>query len=456
MSTIINIFNFIVNDLGSTLFLPALMMILGLCMGMKVKKAFSAAITFGVALAAMSLVIGYMTGAISPAAQAMSKTVGKTFDVVDGGWVTLASITWSWKYAFLLFPFQIVINLLMFFMGKTKTINVDLWNVWGKVFQTIVIKAVTGSILLGLAVAALRIVLELILGDALQPRVLEKSGVPGVTCPHSLFLFGSVIYPIDMLLRKIPALSRRKFDAAYLKEKIGIFAENHVMGFILGVLFGLVAKYSVVKSLTLGITCAAAMTLLPMATKLFMQALAPISDACTSFMKKKVKGREVFIGLDAPIILGNPEIWVSCMITIPFLLIWAVALPQNRMLPFAGIVNLALALCAFYVCDGNLVRMLIIMCGVGAPIFLLCGTAMAPMISELAVQNGFIAAGTLVSNSALDAPVFCYAFSFIWKITKGNLLPLICVIYYIFGYILMIRDLRKTYAKQDSTNVVSD
>jgi PTS system galactitol-specific IIC component len=78
------------------------------------------------------------------------------------------------------------------------------------------------------------------------------------------------------------------------------------------------------------------------------------------------------------------------------------------------------------------------------------------MISELAVQNGFIAAGTLVSNSALDAPVFCYAFSFIWKITKGNLLPLICVIYYIFGYILMIRDLRKTYAKQDSTNVVSD
>jgi PTS system galactitol-specific IIC component len=73
------------------------------------------------------------------------------------------------------------------------------------------------------------------------------------------------------------------------------------------------------------------------------------------------------------------------------------------MLPFAGIVNLALALCAFYVCDGNLVRMLIIMCGVGAPIFLLCGTAMAPMISELAVQNGFIAAGTLVSNSALDA-----------------------------------------------------
>lgn len=120
MSTIINIFNFIVNDLGSTLFLPALMMILGLCMGMKVKKAFSAAITFGVALAAMSLVIGYMTGAISPAAQAMSKTVGKTFDVVDGGWVTLASITWSWKYAFLLFPFQIVINLLMFSWVKQK------------------------------------------------------------------------------------------------------------------------------------------------------------------------------------------------------------------------------------------------------------------------------------------------------------------------------------------------
>lgn len=286
MEIISSIFDFILNDLGSNIFLPALMMILGLLVGMKFLKSFSSAITFGVALAGMSLVIGYMTGAISPAAEAMTKSLGKTFNIVDGGWVTLASITWSWKYAFLLFPFQIGINLIMFVTKRTKTINVDLWNVWGKIFQCIVIKAITGSMVIGFVVAGIRIVLELILGDALQPRILEKSGLPGVTCPHSLMLFGAVLYPLDMLLRKIPALEKNQIDAAYLKDKIGVFAENHVMGFILGILFGVIARYDIPASLMLGIACATAMTLLPMATKIFMQALAPISDACTTFMKK--------------------------------------------------------------------------------------------------------------------------------------------------------------------------
>ena len=86
---------------------------------------------------------------------------------------------------------------------------------------------------------------------------------------------------------------------------------------------------------------------------------------------------------------------------------------------------------------------------VGSPIFLLCGTALAPMISDLAVQNGFIEAGTMVSNSALDAPVFCYAFSFIFEITKGNFLPMLAAVYFLFGYVVMVRDLKKIYRKKD-------
>lgn len=444
LDIITNIFNFILNDLGSFVFLPLIMLILGLLVGMRLTRSFSSAITFGVALSAMGLVIGYMVGAIAPASEAMTDSIGKVFNIVDGGWVTLASITWSWKYAFLLFPVQIGVNLLMFAFKKTKTINVDLWNVWGKIFQTIVIHAITGSIVIGLLVAVVRIIAELIVGDAFQPRLQEKTGIPGVSCPHSLFLFGAVLYPIDYLLKKIPFLNK-EYNVETLKEKIGVFAENHVMGFILGILFGIVAKYSIPEALGLGIICATAMTLLPMATKLFMQALAPISEAATSFMRRKVKGdREVLIGLDGPIALGNPEIWVACMITIPFTLIWAVILPQNNILPFAGIVNLALALAAFYVCNGNIVRMIINMVFIGAPVFLLCGTALAPMISQLAVENGFIEGGTLISNSALDAPVFVYAFSNIFNFAKVNLVPILVAAYWIFGYVFMVKDLRKT------------
>lgn len=36
------------------------------------------------------------------------------------------------------------------------------------------------------------------------------------------------MFPIDCVLKKIPALNKR-FDAAALKDKIGIFAESHVL-----------------------------------------------------------------------------------------------------------------------------------------------------------------------------------------------------------------------------------
>ena len=49
------------------------------------------------------------------------------------------------------------------------------------------------------------------------------------------------MFPIDCILKKIPALNKR-FDAAALKDKIGIFAESHVLGFILGIIFGILAR----------------------------------------------------------------------------------------------------------------------------------------------------------------------------------------------------------------------
>lgn len=163
MGVITTVFDYIINTLGSTLFMALIMLILGLIAKMKPAKAFSSAITFAVALSGISLVIGYMSGAITPVAEAMTETVGKTFNILDGGWATLASITWPWKYAFLLFPFQILINLVMFLIGKTKTINIDLWNVWGKAFQCILIitlgQGKTLWVVFALVVAAVRICL---------------------------------------------------------------------------------------------------------------------------------------------------------------------------------------------------------------------------------------------------------------------------------------------------------
>ena len=259
----------------------------------------------------------------------------------------------------------------------------------------------------------------------------------------------AILYPIALVLRKIPGLNR-EFDTDMLKDKVGIFAENHVMGFILGCLFGILAKYSLAQILTTGIKAAAAMTLFPVVAKYFMQALSPISEAVSAFMNKKFEGKTLIVGLDWPILGGCNEIWLAILWSIPFMLIYSMVLPGNEILPFAGLMSASLALPAFLVTRGNLLQMSIL-CVIGAPVFLWVGTAFAPFMTELAIATGSIdlQAGELISNSLINGPVFTYSISHLFMFLKGNFMPLIIFAVWLAGFILYYRDLMRE-AREDA------
>ena len=442
--------------LGAAVFVPIIIIIAGLIVRMKLKDAVSSGLTLGVAFTGMSMLIGFMSDTIAPAAEAMLESTGISLPVIDGGWTTMSTISWSWPYAFLMFPLLIVINIIMLVLKKTNTFNADLWNVWGKIFTAVAVVAITNSVPIAFAVAAVQIVFELKIADAHQYRIETLSGIPGVTCTHKMIFFGAVLYPFDLLLRKIPFFNR-DFDAEALKDKIGIFAENHVLGFILGCVFGLLAQYEVAEILTLGIKCATALTLFPVITKYFMQALSPISEAISDFMNKKFAGRTLVVGLDWPFLGGSNEIWLAVIWSVPVTLICAMFLPGNDILPFAGIINIALAVPAYLVTKGNLLRMLVL-CVIGVPAFLWIGSAFAPFISELANATGAIAlnTGQLISNSSIDGPVFTYAFSHIFDIINGNILPLVIFALWLVGFILYYRDLMKEAKVAKATQVESE
>lgn len=134
--------------------------------------------------------------------------------------------------------------------------------------------------------------------------------------------------------------------------------------------------------------------------------MAPISEAVSEFMNKRFKGRTFIVGLDWPFMGGSSEIWLAVIWSIPVTLIYAMFLPGNEILPFAGIINLSLAVPAFLVTGGNLLRM-IVLCTIGVPAFLWAGTAFGPFMTELAKTTGAISleAGQIISNSSIDAPV---------------------------------------------------
>jgi len=148
------------------------------------------------------------------------------------------------------------------------------------------------------------------------------------------------------------------------------------------------------------------MTLFPMVSKLFAQALSPICDGVSEFMRAKFGGKEVFIGLDWPILAGRNELWVAVIITIPVLIVFSIILPGNAVLPFAGIINLSFVIGALLLTGANLLRM-IIMGVITAPVFLYAATYFAPHITKLATSTGVVAVkkGMMLTWSTFEGQI---------------------------------------------------
>lgn len=109
-----NILNYILG-LGAAIFLPIIMIIIGLIIKMKFKRALISGLTLGVAFTGMNVVLGFMFDTISPVASAFVEKTGIQLNIIDVGWSPMSAIAWAWPYALFMFPLQIGINLLMLF-----------------------------------------------------------------------------------------------------------------------------------------------------------------------------------------------------------------------------------------------------------------------------------------------------------------------------------------------------
>jgi len=194
--------------------------------------------------------------------------------------------------------------------------------------------------------------------------------------------------PLNWLLDRIPGINKLNFDVKNAKKYLGFFGEPTMMGLILGCIIGTLAKYPVSGILALGVNMAAVMVLIPKMTSLFMEGLMPISEAAKKFTQSKFKGRKFLIGLDAAVVVGNPDVITTSLIVIPLTILMAAVLPGNRVLPFAdlAVVTFRVAL-VVAITRGNLFKN-IIMGLVCTGVILLAGTATAPVLTELATSVG--------------------------------------------------------------------
>lgn len=382
------IINFIL-DCGASVMLPIIIFILGVIMKAGVGKSFKAGITIGIGFTGIGLVTGLLANQLGPVAQQMTERLGLNMDIIDIGWPAMSSITWAWSAAGLMIPICLIVNVVLLSLKLTKTMNVDIWNYWQFAFVGAAVAVVTDSVIIGLAAGALISALALILADFTAPNIEKYFDMPGISFPH-LTALGClpIVYPLMWILDRIPGINKIEISADSLRKKFGIFGEPMMMGLIIGFVLAALAGAEPQVILQTGIGLASVMYLMPKMVSCLMEGLMPISEAAQEMMSKRFEGREIYIGLDAAVALGEPAVIAVGLVLVPITILLAVILPGNRILPFADLAVIPYIVCLFTAMSkGNIFRSLVIGTVVMGCVLLMAST-LGPIETPLAISAG--------------------------------------------------------------------
>lgn len=390
-------------DAGPTVMLPLIITVIGLIFGLKLSKAFKSGLTLGIGFAGIRLILDFLASNLGPAAQAMVKNIGIDLDVIDVGWGSIAAVTWGSPIIVFLVLAIFLVNVVMLITKTTDTLDVDIWNYHHIAIVGIMVHFVTKNVVLGVISTVVMAIITFKFADWSQPDIEREFGVPGVSLPTVSATSSLVIaWPINWLLDRIPGINKIDFTLKDVQKYLGFFGDQAVLGLILGIVIGLLGGYSVSDALQLGVSMAAVLVIIPRMTSLFVEGLMPIQSAAQKWSREKFKDRQLFIGLDAAVIVGNQDVITTALVLIPLTILLAIVLPGNRMLPFAdlAVVTFRIAL-VVALTRGHFVKNLIIgLCVMAAVLY--GGTITAPALTDLAASMGIDVAmgGILIASFA--------------------------------------------------------
>lgn len=428
---------------GAYVLLPVIITILGTIFGMKISKAFRSGLTVGIGFVGIKLVIDMLAGNIGPASKAMVENFGLKLDIVDVGWGAIASVTWASPIIPVLIGVIFITNIVMLLLNATDTLDVDIWNYHHMAIVGCILYFLTKNIFLASLSAFVMAVITFKLADWTSPIVEKYFGIPNVSLPTMSFLSSAIIvYPINWLIDRIPGVRNLDVKINNAQKYLGIFGEQSILGFLLGTIVGLLAKYSILNAINLGVHMAAVMVLIPKMTALFVEGLMPISEAATTFTRNKFKNRQFLIGLDAAVVVGDSSVITTSLILIPLTIILAAILPGNRVMPFAdlAVVTFRVAL-VVALTGGNLFRSLLIG-SIGMAAILYAGTITSPALTNFAVNTGLDFGGQLVSSFASVSLTISYV---VFEAFRRNPIIFVPILIILFAIIYVFAE--KKYRK---------
>ena len=454
MQTVLDIIQYIV-DLGSYVFVPILMCIIGLIFGLKPSKAIKAGVTVGIGLIGVSIVSTLTADSLSPVINEMVKVLDLNLTAIDVGGSPAAAVGFGSLLGAALIIVILITNIVLVALKLTKTVNVDIYNFWYFAITAGFVQLLTGSYWLAILAGVTHAILGLKVADVMAHRTQEIIGIDAISIPHG---FAAASAPLFMLLDKvydrIPYLKHRKESEEESGEHgigkvIGsVLGQPIYLGLIMGLLFGVVAGYDFKGIADVTMKTAAIMMLFPKMVKMIVNGLIPISNQSKKFFTTHFKDRELYIGLDSAVTIGHPVTISVGFLMIPVFMIFAAILPGNTTLPLGEV-----PFAAFYVCFATIVhrgnrRRTIVSSLIFIPIVLWISSWAAPLFTELASNAGlsYVQAGQQATTMALGN-------MFIWLPTVLAQTPLLGA-----GILIVIdlavlfggRLIERYYAKEDA------
>ncbi|MBP1915792.1 PTS transporter subunit IIC [Lederbergia galactosidilytica] len=384
-------FNAFIN-LGGSAMMFIIITILSLIVGVSISKAIEGGLRMAIALTGMGAVISLLSSAFAPALESFVESTGVSLSVTDLGWAPLAVITWGSVYTLYFAFICLIVNAIMLIAKKTTTLNVDLFNIWNlSVIGLLTMYYSDDNLILTTLFVGFIYALMLINADVMKPTINKLLGYDKeniTTTAHPSLL----IAPVVMLFNKIidvclPFIDKFDFNAEALNKKIGFWGSNFAIGAYLGVFIGLLGRQSAAEIFTLAFTGAVALELFSLVGSWFGPAIGPLSEGITNKMSKRFSGRKLLIGIDWPILATRAELWAVANILAPILLVIAIFLPGNKVLPLGGILLTVLAPALLIVTRGKVIRMTIIGT-ILIPLFLWAATFIAEFVSKTSKAMG--------------------------------------------------------------------
>lgn len=430
LNTIAVVFKSFMDIFGAQLLVPLVVFLLSLVLKVKPMQAFRAAVYMAIGLTAFNIILGILMGQMDSVMTLISANTGKVFDVVDVGWPAAATIVYNNSLGMLYLVIGLIWNIVLFLLKVTDTFEpTDIWNYYIFVTFAVCVQFVTGSFVLGLICALYSNLFVLLTADALAPALQEYYGYEGLTCTcisnvTSVYIGGV----LNILFKKI-GFGKVKVNPDSINRRLGFFGEPAMIGAILGIIMGAIAyihdlgKLTTWSSiLTFAFTISVMLVIYPTISGLFVRGLIPISNTMNARMRTgEIKRKYFLIAIDPAVYFGETANMTAGIILIPILILAAIILPGNRLVPLAdlpAIPFMVIGLTAAF--QGDILKS-VIGGTIWGSIAHLIATDMAEVFTQAATTAGFaLSEGqTYVGSWLVSANPFSWIFYKCYSVNGG-------------------------------------